>query len=163
MKSAERFGTSDTELATIITSVLIDRKIITKDATSEIVDRNVVRRQRNKCRENDTPLKSNISGLYFDSKIDSTLQSNKKLHPENHLTVLNEPGSEYIGHIAMAGHSVVDLLNGIVDTVPSEELKQVGVTGADGTNTNTGRHGGAIALLEKKLKRKFHWNVSFIF
>ena len=36
MKSAERFGISDTELATIITSVLIDRKIITKDATSEI-------------------------------------------------------------------------------------------------------------------------------
>ena len=28
MKAAERFGTSDTELATIITSVLIDRKII---------------------------------------------------------------------------------------------------------------------------------------
>ena len=46
MKSAERFGTSDTELATIITSILIDRKIITKDATSEIVDRNVVRHQR---------------------------------------------------------------------------------------------------------------------
>ena len=66
MKAAERFGTSDTELATIITSVLIDRKInATKDATSEIVDRNVVRRQRNKCRENYMPLKSNISGLYY--------------------------------------------------------------------------------------------------
>ena len=39
----------------------------------------------------------------------------------------------------MAGHSAVDLLNVIVDTVPAEELKQVRVTGADGTNTNTGR------------------------
>ena len=71
------------------------------------------------------PLKYNISGLYFDSKIDSTLQPNKKLHPENHLTILNEPCSEYIGHIVMAGHSAVDLLNGIVDTVPAEEFKQV--------------------------------------
>ena len=76
-------------------------------------------------KENYMPLKSNISGLYFDSKIDSMLQPNKKLHPENHLTILNEPGSEYIGHIAMTGHSAVDLLNGIVDMVPAEELKQV--------------------------------------
>ena len=151
------------ELATIVTSVLMDLKIITKDDTSKIFDRSAVRRQRARCRAESRTEKIYISDLYFDSKIDYTMQPCKTLKPVNHVTLLNEPGSQYITHKSMAGHTAVDLLNGIIEGVPAEDLDKIKGVGADGTNTNTGLHGGAIALLENKLKRKLHWNVSSVF
>ena len=49
----------------------------------------------------------------------------------------------------MPGHTAVDLFNGIVNCIPPEELESVLAIGADGTNVDTGQHGGVIALIEK--------------
>ena len=160
MRAAERFGTPDTEPATLISCVLLDRNIITDKDRHEIVDRNVVRRQRKRIRQDSLPTKRNISGLYFDSKIDDTLQPNKTIQPENHLTILNEPGSEYVCYTPLPSHKSVDILRGIVNSIPPEEFKEIMAIGADGTNTNTGGGGGAITLIERELKRKCNWNVS---
>ena len=80
------------------------------------------------------PSKCNISGLYFDGKIES-MQNDKTLKNENHLTILNEPGSVYVGHKAMAGHAAIDIKNAIIATIPADELQKVMAIGANGTPT----------------------------
>ena len=149
-------------MASIITGVLVDLNIVNRNDLSQVVDRSLVRRIRSRIRAESMPEKSNISSIYFDSKIDTTLQKDKTLRPENHVTILNEPGCEYIGHKVIPGHSALDMLNGIVDCIPPEEFDSVLAIGADGTNTNTGSQGGVIALIERKLKRKCHWIVSLL-
>ena len=71
-----------------------------------------------------------------------------------HVTMLNEPGCEYVGHKAMPGHTAVDLFNGIVNCIPPEEFKSVLAIGADGTDVNAGQRGGAISLITKTVEEK---------
>ena len=74
MKMAERYSIPDIPLAAIISSLLLDLGII----TSRNRHRNAVRRQRKRCRPENIPEKVNMNSIYFDGKIDSTLQSTGK-------------------------------------------------------------------------------------
>ena len=55
--------------------------------------------------------------IYFDRKIDSTLQSNGKKLDEEHITIINEPGSEYTWHALSLGHKAEDIYNDIVNNI----------------------------------------------
>ena len=75
---ADRYHLSDRVTASIATAVLSDLSVVTKEDQSMIIDKNKVRRSREKNRAN---LKSNSSclleALYFDGRKDSTLVQNK--------------------------------------------------------------------------------------
>ena len=85
-------------IAAIISSLLLDLGTITSSNRDRIIDRNAVRRQRKRCRSENIPEKVNMNSIYFDEKIDSTLQSSRKKLDEEQITIINEPGNEYICH-----------------------------------------------------------------
>ena len=70
MKMAERYSIPDNPLAAIISSLLLDLGIITSSNSDRIIDRNAVRRQRNRCRSENIPERVNMKSIYFDGKID---------------------------------------------------------------------------------------------
>ena len=80
---------------------------------------------------------------------------------KQHITIINEPGSEYMCHAVSLGHKAEDIYNAIVNRI-SESLNCLKVIGADVTNTNTGHKTGIISRLEGKIEQKRHWNVSKI-
>ena len=75
---AERYSIPDIPFAAIISSLLLDLGMITSSNRRRIIDRNAVKRQRKRCRSENIPEKVNMNSIYFDGKIDSTLQSNGK-------------------------------------------------------------------------------------
>ena len=152
-------------LAAIISSLLLDLGIMLLDLGSNcrrIINRNVVRRQCKRCRSENNPEKVNTNSIYFDGKIDCTLQSNGKKLDEEHITIINEPGREYMCHVVSLCHKAEDIYNAIVNSI-SENLNCLKVISADGTNTNAGHKTGIISRLERKIEQKCHWNVSKFF
>ena len=156
---AERYDVSDTQLAACVSGLFVDIDIVTAVNRQKILDRCALRRQRQRCRRENTPDPIDFSGLYFDGKIDEILQINGTKVKEEHITILNEPGNEYVCHAVADGHISKDIFNAIINSISDADLQKVKAIGVDGTNTNTGRKGGAVTLIEQKLQRKCHWNV----
>ena len=78
---------------------------------------------------------------------------------EEHITVLAEPGSRYLGHFSPTSGNAKDIADGLFAFC---EEKQIDVTridsiGCDGTNVNVGWKSGILRRLEEKLKRPLHW------
>lgn len=100
----------------------------------------------------------NIKDIYFDGRKDKTL-INKKIGNlyhrkevlEEHISVLAEPGSIYLGHARACRGTAKGILTSI--TALFEEicfnLDNVICVGCDGTTTNTGWKGGVIHYLEQ--------------
>ncbi|GBO11264.1 hypothetical protein AVEN_78968-1 [Araneus ventricosus] len=83
--------------------------IISESNVVNVVDRNKIRRGRTKAR---TPLLSQVIkdydhdqfGLYFDGRKDRTLSmadNRRKVIIEEHINLVKEPDSEYIGHVSV--------------------------------------------------------------
>ena len=163
MAALERYQTPTPEAAAIINALLADLKIITENMRERILDCSAINRQRKKYRNTCKSSKTNLSGLYFDCKTDDTLQQDKRLESEVHVTILNEPGSEFICHASPPSHNALDLTTTVLASIPPEEMNKVRVIGTDATNSNTGIDNGCITMLENSLKRKCHWNVCLQF
>ena len=160
MMMAERYDVKDTPLAAIISGLFVDIGWITNQKRSRILDRCAVRRQRKQCRLENMPTeKSDMTGLYFDGKIDVTIQKDGTKKKEEHITMLNEPGGQYLCHAVSDGHKALDIFNSIKQKL-GDDIQYLKVLGADGTNTNTGRRNGALSLIENHIHCKCHWNVS---
>ena len=71
---------------------------------------------------------------------------------EAHITIINEPGSEYMCHALSLGHKAEDIYNAIVNNI-SENLNSLKAIGADGANTNTGHKTGINSRLERKIEK----------
>jgi hypothetical protein len=83
---------------------------------------------------------------------------------EEHLTLVQEPGSIYIGHVApetglASGHQVA-----LVECLQDEHinLESLRVIGCDGTATNTGHRSGVIRLMELHVERPFQWAICLL-
>lgn len=165
----DRYGVSDRAGAAIVSAALQDMGVITENNTSQVVDRSKLRRAREKQR---TELKSsamgcrfqNNFGLYFDGRKDKTLtmvDSRRRTVTEEHISLIKEPGSEYIGHVSLQSSHAVNIRHTLLQffVTNSIDLSQLIVIGCDGTITNTGRKGGVIRLLEVELKRPLQWFV----
>ncbi|GBL75920.1 hypothetical protein AVEN_234254-1 [Araneus ventricosus] len=83
--------------------------VLSQKAILNIFDRNQIRRGRTKAR---TTLLSQVIkdydydqfGLYFDGRKDRTLSmedNRRKVITEEHISLVKEPGSEYIGHVSV--------------------------------------------------------------
>ena len=81
---AERYSIPDISLAAIISSLLLNLGIITSSNSDRIIDRNAVRPQCKICHSENIPEKVNMNSIYFDGKIDSTLQSDGKTTHYHH-------------------------------------------------------------------------------
>lgn len=115
-KSSERLALSDRAAAEIALGVLLDYGIITSKDYSEVTDRSKLRRERQKVcdalRAESVNSLVTLCGLYFDGRKDKTLRQEEaggKLHRrsvvEEHVSLIQEPGSIYLGHVTPVGGS----------------------------------------------------------
>ena len=113
----------------------------------------------------------NFKSLYFDGKRDVTLVNlkdgdkyYKKKIQEEHISILCEPNSKYIGHFTPSSGSALSIYQGIIKFLMENNinLDSISAIGCDGTNVNTGTKGGIIRLLEKSLRRPLHWFVCML-
>ena len=113
----------------------------------------------------------NFKSLYFDGERDVTLVNlkdgdkyYKKKIQEEHISILCEPNSKYIGHFTPSSGSALSIHQGIIKFLMENNtnLDSISAIGCDGTNVNTGTKGGIIRLLEKSLRRPLHWFVCML-
>ena len=132
-----------------------------------VTDRNKIRRQnlkvgnilKEKSQDNDP-----ILGLYFDSRKDDTMTPNGIIK-EEHISLVAEPCSRYIGHVTTLLGNATDECNVIYKFSLNElsgGLNELLVLGCNGTNVNTGWKGGVLRKLEEKLGRPMQGIVCLI-
>ena len=120
--ACDRVRVSDRGAALIANSLLQDTGIVSNQDTSDIVDRNKVRRARQKKRlsfQNDKE-SVKVRGIYFDGRKDQTVISKRigskcyqKMVREENMTLVEEPGSKFIGHYSVKSGSADGISNGI--------------------------------------------------
>ncbi|XP_037049023.1 uncharacterized protein LOC119083408 [Bradysia coprophila] len=163
----DRFKLSSTVGAAISSATLVDVGMITETDMSNVIDTCKIKRAREKHRNNliNSSLEK-FEGLYFDGKKDKTLVlsqdgSKRLVITEEHLSLVKEPGSEYIGHICPSNSKASTVLKSLSDFFNSKAdtdfMKNLKVVGCDGTVGNTGCNAGIIALIEKKIGVPLQW------
>ncbi|GBO29750.1 hypothetical protein AVEN_73166-1 [Araneus ventricosus] len=109
VRTLNRFGIFDRAGAAIVSAALQDVGITSESNILNVVDRNKIRCGRTKAR---TTLLSQVIkdsdheqfGLYLDGRKDRTLpmeDNRRKVIIEEHISLVKEPGSEYIGHVSV--------------------------------------------------------------
>ncbi|KAE8751248.1 hypothetical protein FOCC_FOCC002076, partial [Frankliniella occidentalis] len=109
---------------------------------------------------------------YFDGRKDTTFKFEKTAHgrcrrrkvKEEHISIMAEPGSKFLGHSTPISGHAVSIVNSIVGHINSKDisLDETSSIGCDGTSVNTGHKGGVIRLLELKLQRPLQWLVCLL-
>lgn len=164
--ACDRTGVSDRCAAMLSSSLMHDLGKV----TSDVIDRSKIRRERRKqrCVEQQKSVTEPPSSLYFDGRKDVTLVQEKKgtkLYrrqvSEEHITLLEEPNSKFIGHISVESGSSKCISKAIFDYFQAKEIpiQNVVAIGCDGTAVNTGSTGGIIRLMEKQLGKPLQWFV----
>lgn len=161
----DRYGVSYRAAAAIASAVLQD---VNEVGPSSVIDHSRLRRARKKTR--DMLLKSrkltNIEGLFFDGRKDKTMFVIKKgskfyrrIKVEEHITLVQEPGSVYLGHATPSSGTAKDSENAICSLLEEEnrQMENIVAVGCDGTNVNTGRKNGIISRMEQRLDRPLQW------
>ena len=157
-------GVSNRAAAMIVTAALHD----INSGSPNIIDRNKVSRERKKSRVQSIGSTDygNVTSLYFDGRKDRALVMERSAERrarkeiiEEHITVLAEPESRYLGHFSPTSGNAKDIADGFFAFC---EEKQIDVTridsvGCDGNNVNVGWKSGILRRLEEKLKRPLHW------
>lgn len=107
-----------------------------------------------------------LEGLYFDGRkdakivIDSIKGKNcRKTVKEEHVVLVQEPGSKYLGHVTPASGHGRSIMSSTSDFLSLNDIatSELVVIGCDGTNVNTGPTNGVIALFEQSIKRPVQW------
>ena len=84
-----RYIVSERATAALLNAFMYEEGIITLNDTSRVIDRYTIRRLKVKVFAKEIPVK--MTGLYFDGKKDMTLQRNRKMELEEHITIMSEP------------------------------------------------------------------------
>jgi hypothetical protein len=173
-RECDRWGVSDRSAAAIASAVLQDVGLISQDDSALVIDRSKIRRERmqNRSTLQLHALHENVvRGLYFDGRKDKTRHNtltDGKYHPstgvEEHIVLIKEPGSEYLGHVTPTSGTSLNLFQSI-DTFLSKNsisTEQLVAIGCDGTNVNTGHQGGVIRRFEVTYNKPLHWFVCLL-
>lgn len=164
----DKYKISDRVDAAIASAALADAGLVSKTDKSHVIDKSKIRRARAKTR---SELQSNtlnelIRGLYFDGRKDKTmklsLDSKRRVSTvQEHIVLIEEPKSVYLGHVSPATSSAENIFRSIIDFCESSSktLNSVKAIGCDGTITNTGHKSGIIVRLEQHIKAPVHWFV----
>lgn len=108
--------------------------------------------------------------VYFDGRKDDTIAQVKQRTKyrritikEEHISVLSEPASKYIGHfvpLSGSGKDICDGLNNLLfDKGGVDDLE---AAACDGTVINTGWKNGTIRCLERKIGRPLQWIICLL-
>lgn len=170
-QACDRTGVSDRSAAILVNAALKDMGLITAEESSKIIDRSKIRRERVKTRKN---LKkkheeeiSCVYGIYFDGRKDRTLimvkegdTISRKTTTEEHIVLVSEPGSVYLGHITPSSGSAQNIKRGLLEFLEKNiDISEVQAIGCDGTAVNTGYKNGIIRQLEISFVRPLQWFV----
>lgn len=141
-------------------------EVVTELDKELVIDRNKVRRAREENRrlqvdKNET---TSLVSVYFDGRIDRTRvyeDGRIKVRREEHISMVEEPNSYYIGHYAPFSEKSIDIVSRLTEfmTSMSITLDNLLAVGCDGAAVNVGRLNGAIRLLENYLGRPLQWLV----
>lgn len=154
--TCDRTSISDRSVAIIASFVLQDMNLVPYKNTSNVIDRSKIRRERRKARLEFQTAASNskieIQGLYFDGNKDKTMILERKrkqlywfIRTEDHIVLLTEPGSTYVGHTTPSSGTRNNITKSITDFLTDNDktkfdtLKLI-VVRCDGTNINTGHN-----------------------
>ena len=90
--------------------------------------------------------------------------AHKRVVVEEHVSLVQEPGSVYIGHIAPESGSSSSILQAIATFVQKNntDIENLMAVGCDGTAVNTGKAGGVIRLLEEHVSRPLQYFVCLL-
>ena len=173
-EACDRTGVSNRAAAFLASSLLQDAGVITESNTTSVIDKKRIERARKKLRMYSLAANKKAlqpQSLYFDGRKDQSLtqkEINGSLHQrtivEEHITLLSEPDSQYIGHFATTQGSSLAIFNGIINYFNSNEitLSTVKAIGCDGTAVNTGCKNGIIKLLEDYLNKPLQWIICLL-
>ena len=102
--------------------------------------------------------------LMFDGRKDFTLSRlGRHVVKEEHIVILEEPGSIYKDNITPKSGKAVDIADDLMTFIKKTSSKKtLRVIGADGTAVNTGCENGVITLLERKLRRPLQWVICML-
>ena len=95
-------------------------------------------------------------------KIDNV--KHKKTVIKEHVVLVQEPESHYVGHITPASGLAAAITSGIFNFLETNSIStddNVAV-GCDGTAVNTGRKGGVIHMVEMRLQRSAQWIICLL-
>ena len=114
-------GVSNRAVAFLASSMLQGAGVITENDAPSVIDKNTIYRARKKRRMNSVALNKTallLQNLYFDGRKDQTItqklingRMHKRIVVEEHITLIKEPQSEYIGHFAAPTGSSQPLFN----------------------------------------------------
>ena len=128
-KICDPFSVSDRAGASIASAVLKDYGIVHGKNKNLIIGRSKVKREREKERRHNQSFQtpSSVQGLYFDGKKDSTLTPQKSgvgthFVREEHITLVAEPGSNYVGHFTPNCGKAKDISEGLLEFCSSHDL-----------------------------------------
>jgi hypothetical protein len=124
-RASERHAVSDRAAAEIASAVLQDYGIVNAEDCSEVIDRSKMRRERQKYRDTVCAKAGScakvVQGIYFDGRKDKTLSkemvdgtAHRRVIVEEHVVLVQEPGSSYVGHITPASGSSSSMQAAIV-------------------------------------------------
>lgn len=170
-KTADRYGVSDRAAAAIASAVLHDMS--SDGEVIDIIDKSKLRRERQKLRDTLLQKETNLQlpALYFDGRKDKTLKvvtkggkRYRKVVVEEHISVLKEPGSLYVGYTTPLHGTARGIEMSISALLKSKVIcsDELAAIGCDGTSTNTGKNAGVIRLFEEKLQRPLQWIICML-
>ena len=96
--------------------------------------------------------------LFFDGRKDHTIcltsVNSKGSVTEEHITLIEEPQSVFLGHVTPSSGSAGSIIAVIVDVFQENNISMNSIiaVGADGTNVNTGDNTGAIVYMHVSLQ-----------
>ena len=119
-------SSSDRAAAAIASAVLQDFGLISPGHSQNVIDKNKIRRERMRKRNILQDMQASDGGglhsIYFDGRKDVTVTNVRKgskwykeNHVEEHISVIEEPGSKYIGHITPTLASAVGIRSSLLD------------------------------------------------
>lgn len=172
-KVCDRYGLSTRSAAAVASAVLADVGLVSTEDLTMVIDKNKVHRAVAKARKEASRDIGGIviKSIYFDGRKDKTLINEKignRYHRkevlEEHISILVEPGSIYLGHTAPSRGTAKGILSSITTLLEKQgcNLHDVICVGCDGTATNTGWKGGVIQYLEDYFERPLQWCVCLL-
>lgn len=167
----DRTGVSDRTAAAIASSTLKDHGFISLQDKSKVIDRSKIRRARSKMRskvvrEAEDNIEKQPISIFFDGRKDKTLvqvtkgnKFAKEVVEEEHITILQEPNSNFMGHTSPTSGSSENISSALFECFQSIgiDTSELCAVGCDGTVINTGAKNGVITRIEKHLGRPVHW------
>ncbi|KAK3910192.1 hypothetical protein KUF71_004066 [Frankliniella fusca] len=123
----QRYGLSLRATAHVSSSVLLAAGIISPEASVKIketlvIDKNKIKRENDKVGsklKQEARNEDAVRGLYFDGRKDEILTSSG-FEKEEHISLVSERGSKYIGHVAPTSSSALDARDSIYQYVTRE-------------------------------------------